>query len=68
MEYNYIVASFLSLRLEVNLQRRMEEKGIKAPWPDLMRDLKRLQAVRIKLEGLATSVARTWRILPRKPF
>jgi hypothetical protein len=48
----HIVASFLGLRLEVDLQRRLEQKGIKAPWPDLMRDLKRLQAVRMEVEGI----------------
>jgi transposase len=47
----HIVASFLALRLEVDLQRRMEGKGIKAPWPNLMRDLTRLQSVRITLDG-----------------
>jgi len=47
----HIVASFLALRLEVDLQRRLEEKRIAAAWPDLMRDLKALQAVRIALDG-----------------
>ena len=35
----HIMASFLALRLEVDLQRRMEEKGINVSWPELMRDL-----------------------------
>jgi transposase len=47
----HIMASFLALRLEVDLQRRMEEKGIKVAWPELMRDLKQLQAVRMNLDG-----------------
>lgn len=48
----HIVASFLALRLEVDLQRRLEEKGIAAPWPDLMRDLQEFRAVRLDLEGV----------------
>jgi Transposase DDE domain len=47
----HIVASFLALRLEVDLQGRLDEKGIECSWPDLMRDLNRLQAVRITLDG-----------------
>ena len=47
----HIVASFLALRLEVDLQRRLDEKGIETSWPDLMRDLKQLQAVRMNLDG-----------------
>ena len=47
----HIVASFLALRLEVDLQARLEEKGTHTSWPDLMRDLKQLQAVRITLDG-----------------
>jgi hypothetical protein len=40
-----------SLRLEVDLQRRLDAKGLAAPWPDLMRDLARLQAVIVDLDG-----------------
>ena len=47
----HIVASFLALRLEVDLQRRLDDKGIDVSWPDLMRDLRRLQAVRMNLDG-----------------
>jgi transposase len=47
----HIVASFLALRLEVDLQSRLDRKQIQTSWPDLMRDLKQLQAVRITLEG-----------------
>jgi transposase len=47
----HIVASFLALRLEVDLQRRMEEKGTNIAWPELMQDLKQLQAVRMNLDG-----------------
>ena len=47
----HIVASFLALRLEVDLQARLEKRGVKTSWPDLMRDLNRLQAVRMDLDG-----------------
>ena len=46
----HIVASFLALRLEVDLQRRLDEKGVCVSWPDLMRDLKRVQSVLVELE------------------
>ena len=49
----HIVASFLALRLEVDLQARLERKGIETSWPDLMRDLKAFQAVRMTLDGNA---------------
>lgn len=47
----HIVASFLALRLEVDLQRRLEERGIEVSWPTLMRDLGQVQAVRVELDG-----------------
>lgn len=47
----HIVASFLALRLEVDLHRRLEEKKINISWPNLMRDLERVQAVRVELDG-----------------
>lgn len=47
----HIVADFLALRLEVDLHRRLEEKQLHVPWPDLMHDLKQLQAVRLDLDG-----------------
>lgn len=47
----HIVASFLALRLEVDLQRRLEEKEMKAPWPQLMQQLAQVQAVHIGLAG-----------------
>ena len=47
----HIVASFLALRLEVDLQRRLEEKEIEAPWPQLMQQLSQVQAVHIGLGG-----------------
>jgi Transposase DDE domain len=47
----HIVASFLALRLEVDLQRRLEEKEIKAPWSQLMQQLAQVQAVHLGLAG-----------------
>jgi hypothetical protein len=47
----HVVGCFLALRLEVDLQRRLDAKGLTAPWPDLMRDLARLQAVIVDLDG-----------------
>lgn len=47
----HILGCFLALRLEVDLQRRLETKGLAAPWPDLMRDLARVQAVIVDLDG-----------------
>jgi hypothetical protein len=47
----HIVGCFLALRLEVDLQRRLDAKGLAAPWPDLLRDLARLQAVIVELDG-----------------
>ncbi len=46
----HIVASF-NLRLEVDLQRRLEEKEIEAPWPQLMQQLSQVQAVHMGLGG-----------------
>ena len=47
----HIVGCFLALRLEVDLQRRLDAKDLAPPWPDLMRDLARLQAVIVELDG-----------------
>lgn len=47
----HIVASFLALRLEVDLQRRLEETRVEVSWPDLMRDLQQVQAVTVDLDG-----------------
>jgi hypothetical protein len=47
----HIVASFLALRLEVDLQRRLDERGVEVSWPDLMRDLRQVQAVDLDLDG-----------------
>ena len=47
----HIVASFLALRLEVDLQRRLDQHKVSVSWPDLMRDLGQLQAVIVDLDG-----------------
>jgi hypothetical protein len=47
----HIVASFLALRLEVDLQRRLDERGVEVSWPDLMRDLSQVQAVQVEMDG-----------------
>ena len=47
----HITGCFLALRLEVDLQRRLDAKGLTVPWPELMRDLARLQAVIVDLDG-----------------
>jgi len=47
----HIVASFLALRLEVDLQQRLEERETKVSWPDLMRDLGQVQSVLVELDG-----------------
>jgi len=52
----HIVASFLALRLEVDLQRRLDDTGAKVPWPDLTQDLSGVQAVYLSLDG------RRWRV------
>ena len=47
----HIVGCFLALRLEVDLQIRLDERQIVTSWPDLMRDLARVQAVVLDLDG-----------------
>jgi transposase len=47
----HIVASFLALRLEVDLQQRLEERENKVSWLDLMRDLGQVQSVLLELDG-----------------
>ncbi len=47
----HIVAGFLALRLEVDLQRRLDEHGVDVSWPTLMRDLGQVQAVQLEADG-----------------
>jgi arginine repressor len=48
----------LVLRLEVDLQRRLDERGMEASWPTLIRNLVQVQAVRVELGG-KTYILRT---------
>ena len=52
----HIVASFLALRLEVDLQKRLSAKEVEASWPQIMSDLEQIQAVHLDLES------QTWRV------
>jgi hypothetical protein len=47
----HIVGCFLALRLEVDLQRRLDERRVEVSWPDLMRDLDQVKAVDLTLDG-----------------
>lgn len=47
----HIVASFLAMRLEVDLQRRLDERGVAVSWPELIRDLSQVQAVQVEMDG-----------------
>lgn len=47
----HIVACFLALRLEVDLQHRLDAREVDVSWPDLMRDLGTVQAVDLTLDG-----------------
>lgn len=51
MAIGHIAASFLALRLEVDLQRRLDERKSEVSWPDLMRDLGQVQSIVMDLEG-----------------
>jgi hypothetical protein len=48
----HIVPCFLALRLEVDLQMRLDERGVAASWPDVMRDLGQVQAVTLDADGI----------------
>ena len=48
----HIVACFLALRLEVDLQRRLDQRQVEGSWPDLMRDLDQVRAVELTLDGV----------------
>ena len=47
----HIVGCFLALRLEVDLQRRLDARGAEVAWPDLMRDRAEVKAVDVALDG-----------------
>jgi hypothetical protein len=64
----HIVASFLALCLEVDLQARLEEKGTLSLWPDLMRDPQQLQAERITLDGTSYLIRTTFQGVAYQAF
>ncbi len=47
----HIVLCFLALRLEVDLQRRLDRKGVRVSWPTLMHELSQVRSVRLDLDG-----------------
>lgn len=47
----HIVGCFLALRLEVDLQQRLDKRQRDVSWPDLMRDLAEVKAVDVELDG-----------------
>jgi hypothetical protein len=47
----HIVAGFLALRLEVDLQKRLDEHNVEVSWPTLMRDIGKVQAVKVEMGG-----------------
>jgi hypothetical protein len=47
----HIVGCFLAFRLEVDLQRRLDARGVEVSWPDLMEDLAEVRAVDLVLDG-----------------
>jgi len=47
----HIVASFLALRLEVDLQRALDERSLEVSWPELMGDLKQFQSLCMEING-----------------
>jgi hypothetical protein len=67
----HIVGCFLALRLEVDLQRRLDERSIDVAWPDLIRNLSELRAVEVTVDEqryrFAPSCAVTPRLRLRRP-
>ncbi|MGA2362591.1 MAG: hypothetical protein ABSG73_09040 [Candidatus Aminicenantales bacterium] len=47
----HIIAEFLALRLELDLQKRLMNRSLDVAWPTLMGELGRVQAVRVKADG-----------------
>ena len=46
----HIVGCFLALRLEVDLQNKLDQRGIDNSWPDVMRDLTEVRGVTVTLD------------------
>ncbi|MCA1960316.1 MAG: hypothetical protein LDL33_05935, partial [Desulfomonile sp.] len=51
MAIGHIAASFPALRLEVDLQRRPDERKVEVCRPDLMRDLGQVRSIVLDLDG-----------------
>jgi len=47
----HVFCSYLALMLVIELRRRLKEKGEVPPWPEIIRDLRALQAIKIELDG-----------------
>jgi hypothetical protein len=47
----HIAACFLALRLEVDLQQRLDNLATDVPWPDLMLDLAEVRAMDVAVDG-----------------
>jgi hypothetical protein len=47
----HIIASFLALRLQIHLERALEDKGVQLPWAEVIGELKEVRAVNLTLEG-----------------
>src|ERR1019366_2816631 len=46
----HVFCSFLALLLRYELERRLEQRGIKLEWTDVIRDLDRLQQIELLIE------------------
>jgi hypothetical protein len=47
----HVFCSYLALMLLIELRRRLKEKGEVPPWPEVIRDLRSLQAIKISIDG-----------------
>jgi transposase len=47
----HVFCSFLALLLRHELQTRLEQRGWKIEWADIIHDLDRLQEIELELEG-----------------
>jgi len=47
----HILGCFLALRLEVDLQQRLDVNKVEAPWASLVRDLDEVKAIEVTLDG-----------------
>jgi len=63
----HIVGCFLALRLEVDLQRRLDDQRLTASWPDLMSDLTGSRRCCWRSRGSALDSAPTSKAMPTKP-